>query len=65
MASTVPKSSKSKTAQDRVSKRHPKLQTRVYKKKLALLLPAHNEELLIQANIKSAIAAGQNIKIST
>jgi cellulose synthase/poly-beta-1,6-N-acetylglucosamine synthase-like glycosyltransferase len=33
---------------------------RVYKKKMALLLPAHNEELIIQATIKSAIAAGQN-----
>ncbi|MDB5165062.1 MAG: hypothetical protein JWL89_688 [Candidatus Saccharibacteria bacterium] len=32
---------------------------RVYKKKLALLLPAHNEELIIQATILSAIAAGQ------
>lgn len=33
---------------------------RYYKKKLALLLPAHNEELIIQSTIKSAIAAGQN-----
>jgi len=32
---------------------------RTYKKKLALLLPAHNEELIIQATIHSAIAAGQ------
>jgi poly-beta-1,6-N-acetyl-D-glucosamine synthase len=30
------------------------------KKKLALLLPGHNEELIIQQTIKSAIAAGQN-----
>lgn len=29
------------------------------KKKLALLLPAHNEQLIIQATIKSAIKAGQ------
>ncbi|MBP9827029.1 glycosyltransferase family 2 protein [Candidatus Saccharibacteria bacterium] len=29
-------------------------------KKLALLLPAHNEELIIQATIKSAIASGQS-----
>lgn len=29
------------------------------KKKLALLLPAHNEELIIEATIHSAIAAGQ------
>jgi cellulose synthase/poly-beta-1,6-N-acetylglucosamine synthase-like glycosyltransferase len=35
--------------------------TRVYKKKLALLLPAHNEELLIEATISSAIAAGQSL----
>ncbi len=33
---------------------------RIYRKKLALLLPGHNEELIIQATIKSAIAAGQN-----
>jgi len=32
------------------------------KKMMALLLPAHNEELIIQATIKSAIAAGQNIE---
>lgn len=32
---------------------------RYYKKKLALLLPAHNEELIIQSTLKSAIAAGQ------
>jgi cellulose synthase/poly-beta-1,6-N-acetylglucosamine synthase-like glycosyltransferase len=32
---------------------------RVYKKKMALLLPAHNEESIIQATIQSAIAAGQ------
>jgi cellulose synthase/poly-beta-1,6-N-acetylglucosamine synthase-like glycosyltransferase len=31
----------------------------VYKRKLALLLPAHNEELIIKATIQSAIAAGQ------
>lgn len=30
-------------------------------RKLALLLPAHNEELIIAATIRSAIAAGQNI----
>lgn len=34
--------------------------SRVYRKKLALLLPGHNEELIIQATIRSAIAAGQN-----
>ena len=32
------------------------------KKKLALLLPAYNEELLIQTTIKSALAAGQKIE---
>lgn len=32
---------------------------RTYKKKLALLLPAHNEELIIAATIRSAINAGQ------
>lgn len=32
----------------------------IHKKKLALLLPGHNEELIIQATIMSAIAAGQN-----
>lgn len=30
------------------------------KRKLALLLPGHNEELIIEATIKSAIRAGQN-----
>jgi cellulose synthase/poly-beta-1,6-N-acetylglucosamine synthase-like glycosyltransferase len=38
------------------------LKRRIYKKKLALLLPAHNEELLIQATITSAIKAGQRIE---
>lgn len=32
---------------------------RLYKKRLALLLPGHNEELIIQATIRSAMAAGQ------
>src|ERR1039458_1520798 len=32
---------------------------RIYRRKLALLLPGHNEELIIQATINSAIAAGQ------
>jgi len=32
------------------------------KEQLALLLPAHNEELIIEATIKSAIAAGQDIE---
>jgi len=32
---------------------------RIYKKKLALLLPAHNEELIIATTIRSALAAGQ------
>jgi len=32
-----------------------------HKKKLALLLPGHNEELIIQTTIRSAVAAGQNI----
>lgn len=32
------------------------------KKKLALLLPGHNEELIIAATIDSAIASGQDIK---
>lgn len=31
-------------------------------RKLVLLLPAHNEELILKATIRSAIAAGQNIK---
>ncbi len=31
-------------------------------RKLVLLLPAHNEELIIKATIRSAIAAGQSIK---
>ncbi len=38
------------------SKRLPK---RINRKKLALLLPGHNEELIIQDTIRSAIAAGQ------
>lgn len=38
-----------------------KAKTRVgRKKKLALLLPGHNEELIIETTIRSAIAAGQN-----
>ena len=32
-----------------------------YQRKLCLLLPAHNEELIIASTIRSAIAAGQNI----
>ena len=32
------------------------------KEKLALLLPAHNEELIIEATINSAVAAGQAIE---
>jgi biofilm PGA synthesis N-glycosyltransferase PgaC len=32
------------------------------KRKLALLLPAHNEELIIQATITSAVAAGQKLE---
>jgi cellulose synthase/poly-beta-1,6-N-acetylglucosamine synthase-like glycosyltransferase len=34
----------------------------VHKRKLALLLPGHNEELIIQTTIRSAIAAGQDIQ---
>jgi cellulose synthase/poly-beta-1,6-N-acetylglucosamine synthase-like glycosyltransferase len=37
-------------------------QKRIYRKKLALLLPAHNEELIIGATISSAVAAGQNLR---
>ena len=33
---------------------------RTWKKKLALLLPGHNEELIVAATIRSAITAGQN-----
>jgi len=33
---------------------------RFYKKKIALLLPGHNEELIIKATIESAVAAGQS-----
>lgn len=36
-----------------------KTHRRPAKKKLALILPAHNEELIIQTTIRSAIAAGQ------
>ncbi len=32
----------------------------IHKKKLALLLPGHNEELIIATTIRSAVAAGQN-----
>ena len=32
---------------------------RIYRKQMALLLPAHNEELIIATTIKSAMAAGQ------
>jgi len=35
-------------------------QSRNTRKRLALLLPAHNEELIIAATIKSAMAAGQS-----
>jgi cellulose synthase/poly-beta-1,6-N-acetylglucosamine synthase-like glycosyltransferase len=34
-------------------------QPRVYKKRMALLLPGHNEELIIATTIRTAIAAGQ------
>ncbi|HLG90995.1 MAG TPA: glycosyltransferase family 2 protein [Candidatus Saccharimonadales bacterium] len=37
----------------------PSPQKRIYKKQMALLLPGHNEELIIATTIKSAIAAGQ------
>lgn len=37
----------------------PKHTGRVYRKKMALLLPAHNEGLIIAATIHSAIVAGQ------
>lgn len=33
-----------------------------FQRKLALLLPAHNEELIIEATIKSAVAAGQALQ---
>ena len=33
-----------------------------FKRKLALLLPAHNEELIIESTIKSAIASGQELR---
>jgi cellulose synthase/poly-beta-1,6-N-acetylglucosamine synthase-like glycosyltransferase len=36
------------------------LKRRIYKKKMALLLPAHNEELIIQVTINSAVKAGQS-----
>lgn len=36
-----------------------KLQTKQRRKRLALLLPAYNEELIIASTIRSAIAAGQ------
>jgi len=36
--------------------------TSIKPRKLALLLPAHNEELIIATTIRSAIAAGQLIK---
>ncbi len=35
---------------------------RIYQKKLALLLPGHNEELIIATTIRSAVAAGQGIR---
>lgn len=34
----------------------------MHKRRIALLLPAHNEELLIQTTIKSAVDAGQDIQ---
>lgn len=36
--------------------------TSVHRRKLALLLPAHNEELIVAATIKSAVAAGQALE---
>ncbi len=41
-------------------KNQSKNANRVYKRKMALLLPAHNEELIIKSTIRSAIAAGQS-----
>ncbi len=35
---------------------------RIYQRKLALLIPAHNEELIIAISIRSAVAAGQGIR---
>jgi len=32
------------------------------RKKLALLIPAHNEELVLEATVRSAVRAGQNIR---
>lgn len=40
---------------------HTLVAPRMFKRQLALLLPAHNEELILEATIRSAIAAGQSI----
>jgi poly-beta-1,6-N-acetyl-D-glucosamine synthase len=50
------------TAYKQLSATYKKPVKRVYRKKLALLLPGHNEELIIQATIKSAVAAGQPLE---
>lgn len=64
---SLPRLVKLNFAEDRMqNKNRLKLSHRLSKvnkrtqKKLALLLPAHNEELIIAATIRSAIAAGQN-----
>lgn len=44
----------------RPGRAHPAKINRRKQKKLALLLPGHNEELIIATTIRSAIAAGQN-----
>lgn len=43
-----------------VKKKRPAKAKTTPRKKLALLLPGHNEELIIATTIRSAIAAGQN-----
>jgi hypothetical protein len=48
-----------KISLDRSDFANATLKRRIYKRKLVLLLPAHNEELIIQATINSAIKAGQ------
>lgn len=45
-----------------VKKPLPVIAQRIYKRKLALLLPGHNEEIIIATTIRSALAAGQKLE---
>jgi cellulose synthase/poly-beta-1,6-N-acetylglucosamine synthase-like glycosyltransferase len=56
----IHRSTPSATARITIRKADNRLRNTKPRRKLALLLPAHNEELIIATTIKSAVAAGQS-----